>query len=127
MLEQEGVKITLISAGKNKTLGNPLEPLSDEGREEIQKRVDGFEDMFVRAVARGRGVALRTVRDTFGQGLVFGADEAVRLGMADRVGTLHDAIALAAKRAGVKTTRAAADATHPSAADVRLKLADMGL
>lgn len=126
LLEKEGVKVTLLSAGPKKVLGNPFEPLSDEGRGEIQARVDTFYDMFVKAVARGRGVAQRNVRDGFGQGGVVGAEEAVKLGMADRVGTLNDAIALAAKRAGVKT-RAAAESSTPRAADVRLKLAEMGL
>lgn len=123
MLEKEGVKITLIAAGRNKTLGNPFEPLGEEGRAEIQKRVDVFEDLFVRAVARGRGVAQRTVRESFGEGLVFGAEEAVKLGMADRVGTLAAAITLAAKRAGVKPrTGASADA-----ADYRLLMAERGV
>lgn len=122
MLEKEGIKITLVSAGKNKTLGNPLEPLSDEGRAEIQRRVDEFGDMFVRAVARGRAVAQRTVLSTFGEGLLFGAEEAVKRGMADRVGTLQDAITLAAKRAGMKRQTVGADT-----ADFRLTMAERGI
>lgn len=109
-LERQGVKVSLIAAGAKKVLGNPFEPLSDEGRAEIKKRVDEFYGMFVKAVARGRGVAQRDVRDGFGQGGVVGAQEAVDMKMADRIGTLDDAIALAAKRAGVRTaTRAEGD------------------
>lgn len=133
MLEKEGVKITLIAAGANKTLGNPFEPLSAEGRAEIQGRVDVFEDLFVRAVARGRGVSQRTVREQFGQGSVFGSAEAVKLGMADRVGTLDSAISSAAKRAGVRPRTAAEEpATAPLSAvsdssDFRLRMAELGL
>lgn len=85
MLEKEGIKETLISAGDNKTLGNELEPLSDEARTVIQKRVNETNLSFVRAVARGRNVSMATVNEKFGQGLMFGGPEAVKLGMADGV------------------------------------------
>lgn len=97
--DQAGVTVNLISAGKFKTEGNPYQPLTEEARAAIQARVDDYYGAFVKAVARGRGVSAVDVRGGFGEGRVVGADEAVRLGMADRVGTLDDAIARAAKLA----------------------------
>lgn len=91
--DKMGVKISLVSAGKYKSENNPLEPLSDEGRAEIQKRVNETYGMFVDAVARGRGTTAKAVRDGFGQGRVVGAREAVTLGMADRTATLDEVIA----------------------------------
>ena len=91
-LQQNGVKISMISAGKYKTAGNPYEPLSDEARAVIQTRVDEIYDQFVSAVAKHRGVKDATVRNGFGEGRVVGADEAVKLGMADRVATLEETI-----------------------------------
>ena len=78
-------------------------------------------------------------REGFGKGGVVGAKEAVELKMADRIGTLDDAIALAARRAGVKV-QDAADATAPAVAaevaprsaskadgaDLRFRLAERG-
>ena len=90
--EAEGVKTTLIAAGKYKVEGNPFEPLSDEARAELQSRVDAYYGLFVAAVARGRNVTAAQVRGGFGEGRVVGAREAVRLGMADRVGTLDETI-----------------------------------
>ena len=90
--EMQGVKDTLITYGDNKGIGNPFEPLSDEARGYIQKRVNEYGAMFDQAVARGRGVSAAKVRSDFGQGLMFGAQEAVKLGMADRVGTLQQTI-----------------------------------
>lgn len=92
-MEQLGVRTTFITAGRFKAEGNPFEPLSEEARAFIQSRVDGYYDMFVRAVARNRGVSVSTVKSDFGEGRVVGPKEAVRAGMADRIETLRDTIA----------------------------------
>jgi len=92
MLDQVGVKMSLISAGKYKTEGNPFEPLGDEAREAIQQRVLEYFDAFTAGVARNRGVSQFRVNDGFGQGRVLGAEEAVKEGMADRVATLDETI-----------------------------------
>lgn len=91
-LENEGVKVTLVSAGKFKTEGNPYEPLSEEAKASLQARIEEYYGMFVKAVARNRGVKADDVRNGFGQGRTVGAQEAVQLGMADRVGTLAETI-----------------------------------
>lgn len=96
--EQQGVKTTLISAGKYKTEGNPYEPLSEESRASIQKRVDEYYNMFTAAVARNRGVSVDAVRGGFGEGRVVGAKEAVKLGMVDRIATFDETIARLQKR-----------------------------
>ena len=96
-----GVKFTLISAGRLKTAANDYEPLDEEARDLLQKGVDEYYDMFVRAVARGRGVTPAQVRGGFGEGWIVGAKEAVSMKMADRVGTLRDTVArLAGSRPG---------------------------
>ena len=91
--KQAGVKVTLVSAGKYKTEGNEFEPLSDEARAALQARVDEYYGMFVKAVARNRGVSPSDVRGGFGEGRVVGAKQAVALGMADRVATLDETLA----------------------------------
>ncbi|HXH05862.1 MAG TPA: signal peptide peptidase SppA [Vicinamibacterales bacterium] len=97
-LEQDGVSVTLVSAGEYKTEGNPFEPLSDEGRAYWQRVVDSYYDQFVRAVARGRGVTQTEVREGFGQGRMVTAKEAERLGMVDRVETLPETLTRLAGR-----------------------------
>jgi len=98
-LDQDGVTVNLISAGKFKTEGSPYAPLGEEARAAMQGRVNDYYGLFTKAVARQRGVTVADVRDGFGQGRVVGAAEAVGLGMADSIGTLEDAIARAAKLA----------------------------
>lgn len=91
-LEREGVKVNLISAGKFKVEGNPYEPLSDEARAAMQSRINGFYEMFTGDVARFRGVTRPAVVGGFGEGRVVGAEQAVALGMADRVATIDEVI-----------------------------------
>lgn len=91
-LENEGIKVQFISAGKYKTEGNPYEALSEEARQSMQARVDGFHEMFISAVARNRGKTENSVRNDFGQGRVVRSQEALRVGMVDRIATLEKVV-----------------------------------
>jgi signal peptide peptidase SppA len=96
-----GVKVTLISAGKYKTDGNPFEPLSDDARAQFQARVDDAYARFVKAVARGRGVTPDEVRNGYGQGRVLGAKDALKAGLIDKIATRDETIGrLIGKRGG---------------------------
>ncbi len=106
-MEQAGVKTTFIQAGKYKTEGNPYEPLGAEARAAIQEQVDGYYDMFVKAVARGRGVSQASVRGGFGEGRMVMAADAVKQGMADRVATFDTTLS----RLLMKGARQGGDAT----------------
>jgi signal peptide peptidase SppA len=92
-MEKAGVKETIIKAGWNKMIAPESQPLSEEAHGVLQARVNQSYGMFTRAVARGRGVSVSTVNDSFGQGLMFGAGELVHRGMADRVSTLPQTLA----------------------------------
>ena len=122
MLEMRGIKPTLVTAGKFKAEFSPDFPLSDEARAHLQEDVDRYYGMFLRAVARGRGVSVAAVRGGFGEGRVVGAQEAVKLGMADRVATLEETIGRyagggkvgARKQAGGSMTAMAAVLEEPN-------------
>lgn len=91
-LENEGVKITLISAGEHKVEANPYEPLTDEARATMQSMVDQYYDDFVSAVASGRGVTNADVLERYGQGRVFTAKDALGRGMVDRIESFDQTI-----------------------------------
>jgi len=99
-LAQEGVKVTLISAGKHKVSGNPLEPLSDEEKAVIQGRVDDAYSLFVKAVARGRGVSVADVKDGYGQGRMLSAKDAKAANLIDRIATVEDTVSRLLGRSG---------------------------
>lgn len=91
-MKQAGLHTELISAGKYKTEGNPFGPLTDEARAAVQKSVDNYYGMFVRGVAKGRGVGVDAVRNGFGEGRTLGAEEAHAAGMTDGVATLDEVV-----------------------------------
>ncbi len=91
--EEAGIDVRIIRAGKNKVKLNSLEPLDDEAIEHAQERVDELLVEFQDAVAKGRGVSVSTVRNEFGDGRVFGAKQALKLGMIDRVATMNETFA----------------------------------
>ena len=99
-LELEGIKVSLISAGKYKTEGLPYEPLSAEARANMQQMVNSFGDMFTNAVARNRGVGSYAVKNGFGEGRMVLARDAVKAGMADSVATLDQTLARLLGRTG---------------------------
>lgn len=108
--EAEGVKTTLVSAGKFKTERNPYEPLSDEARADMQASVDRYHEMFIDAVAAGRDVSRATVRETFGKGRMMGAPAAIKAGMVDGATTLPELLAgiMKPRKAGSRAATARA-------------------
>ena len=112
---REGVKHTIISAGKFKTAGNSHEPLGTQSRGYLQKNVDRYHEMFVSAVARYRNRPIAEVRNGFGEGGMVGAEAAVRLHMADSIYSLDETIARMLRSGGSKSAK-----SYRSQADQRL-------
>ncbi len=65
---------------------------TDEGRAQIQSRIDSFAQVFIEDVAANRGISVDTVLADFGQGDMRMGAEAVRLGMADKISTLENVL-----------------------------------
>jgi signal peptide peptidase SppA len=108
--EKAGIKKTFITAGKYKAEGADTGPLDDEARASLQKMVDDYYAQFTKAIAKGRGVPIETVRgEAFGQGRMKLAKDAVASGMANSIGTFEETIArLSRKRRGPGMTGARA-------------------
>jgi signal peptide peptidase SppA len=91
-LEEDGVKPTLISAGKFKVEGNPYVPLDEHAQAFMQSRVDDYYNAFVEAVAVGRGVSISDVRNGMGEGRVLGAEAALAMNMVDGISTFDEVL-----------------------------------
>lgn len=87
MEEKLGIKRgTVTSDGSPK---KRLDPSSEEGQAEIKALVNELMGHFTGAVARYRGVTREEVLRDFGQGGLLVGQKAVKVGMADRVGTFE--------------------------------------
>lgn len=106
-LEQEGVKMTAISAGKFKLEGAPWAPLDDEAKSAFQERVDEVYGWFVKDVAADRGASQQAVRDGYGEGRVLGAKQSLDANLIDAVGTFDDAAAKLTRKVELTRERAA--------------------
>jgi ClpP class serine protease len=81
--ENTGVKYTPIFAGAHKNDFTPHEPLSAEAKAAGQAMVDEVYDIFVKTVARNRGMTPADVRST--EAALYQGKNAVDAGLADAV------------------------------------------
>ncbi len=90
--ESAGIKVSEIVSAPRKNLVSPHQPLTEEGREALQRQVDFVHEQFVSDLARNRGVG-RERAAQWGTGEVFFAEEAMRLGLADGFATPESVVA----------------------------------
>jgi len=100
LMKKVGVKGYSVKSGVNKDIGSPFQPLSPEGRQILQSLVDNVHSQFVVAVAQSRGMDEAEVRK-LADGRIYSGAQAKELGLVDQIGTLEDAIELAAERAKI--------------------------
>lgn len=91
LMDDMGVKMTIIRAGARKVESNPYEPLTEEVRANLQASVDKSYDEFTALVADNRGIEQQAVRDT--EAAVFTAEDAMALGLIDSVTSATSALA----------------------------------
>jgi len=92
-LAKLGVKRTIIAAGKYKAEGADGGPLTEEALAHIKGLADAAYAQFTDDISKGRGVKAAVVRNGYGQGRAVTADDALALGLVDRIGTLTETLA----------------------------------
>lgn len=90
--EREGVKVSYLTTGDKKALGNPDEPLSDEARSDVTRVITASHQAFVDAVATGRGLEPDWVKANWADDRVEIRTTAQQISMVDDIGTLHDVL-----------------------------------
>lgn len=99
-----GVHVDGVGTHSLSGAGNPLQPLQPATRELYQRSAEHGYESFLDVVARGRDMSAADV-DAVAQGRVWLGRTAVELGLADQVGNLEDAVAVAADLAGLERWR----------------------
>jgi protease-4 len=86
-MEKLGVERRLLTAGENKGMLDPFSPQSEIQRAYAQAMIDQIHQQFIAVVKQGRGKRLKEAPDTF-SGLFWNGQQAVQLGLADKIGSL---------------------------------------
>jgi signal peptide peptidase SppA len=89
-----GIKVTYVASEISpfKTEANPDEPLSDSARAYRQSRVNEVADLFLKQVAKGRGIPAATAQKNFGGGRAMSAQAALAAKMVDRIATFEETV-----------------------------------
>lgn len=99
-----GIKIDTVKTNQFADLGTPFRPLTEMERAIVQNGVNEIYTDFITKVAEGRGMEVADV-DSIGQGRVWSGEDALEIGLVDKLGGIEDAIACAARMAEVENYR----------------------
>ncbi len=88
-MEKLGVERRLLTAGENKGFLDPFSPQTDEQRAYAQVMLNEIHQQFIAAVKAGRGDRLKDAPEIF-SGLFWTGQQAVDMGLADRLGSLDE-------------------------------------
>lgn len=107
LYEKEGVNVEWYRTGEQKALRQQTDPNDKLMRDVTMAELNAILAVFARDIAKGRRMSLETVLDRFAlnsdypdalKGNTVLGEEAVRLGLADRVATVEDAMLEAVQR-----------------------------
>jgi protease IV len=87
LMEKAGIERRLLTAGENKGMLDPFSPQNDRQTAYAKAMIDQIHQQFIQVVRDGRGQRLKEDADTF-SGLFWNGEEAVRIGLADKIGSL---------------------------------------
>ena len=92
-LEQKlGVKTTEISSGPQKRIDSRFAPLTDDGRTELQSRVDYIGNVIAEDIARFRGLDIKAVIENISDGSIFMGSQGIEAGLIDGKMSFDDLI-----------------------------------
>lgn len=112
LLEKIGVSFKVIKSGPYKDILAFDRELTDSEKNILQELIDVSYTQFVQTVAQARGLTEETVRG-FADGRIFTGEQALELGVVDRLGTEEDARRWAAELANLDPEKAEIEKIEP--------------
>lgn len=100
LLDKVGVSFQVVKSGPYKDILSFDRQLTAEEKRILQELIDTSYHQFVQTIARGRNLDEETVR-SFADGRIFTGQQALELGIVDRLGTEEDARRWASELAGL--------------------------
>ena len=96
--EKVGFQMNIVKSGKFKDTGSPFRPFEEADQQLMQSLVNTTYEQFVNAIAEARGLQPEKVKE-FADGRIILGEQAVKIGLADEIGGVDQAAALALKLA----------------------------
>jgi protease-4 len=87
LMDKLGVERRLLAAGENKGMLDPFTPQNPKQTAFAKAMLDQIHQQFISVVREGRGARLKETPETF-SGLFWNGEQAVALGLADKLGSL---------------------------------------
>ena len=87
LMDKMGVERRLLTAGSNKGMLDPFSPQNEKQTALAKAMIEQIHQQFITVVKAGRGERLKETPETF-SGLFWNGEEAVRLGLADKIGNV---------------------------------------
>jgi protease IV len=100
LMEKVGIQHEVIKSGELKDVGNYSRQMTDKERAMMQSAINDVYNQFVEAVSESRNIDIDQVEE-IADGSIFTGNQALELGLVDKLGGLEDAIALAGKMGGL--------------------------
>lgn len=100
LADKLGLAQTLITSGEMKGVGTPFREISEREREYLTAVVMDMHEQFVRDMAEARDMP-RERMAALADGRAYTGRQALELGLVDRMGGLHEAMALLRERTGL--------------------------
>ena len=87
LMDKLGVERRLLTAGTNKGMLDPFSPQNEKQTAFAKAMIGQIHQQFIEVVKAGRGERLKETPETF-SGLFWNGEEAVRIGLADKIGNV---------------------------------------
>ncbi|MFH7765679.1 signal peptide peptidase SppA [Acinetobacter sp. BSP-28] len=89
LMQKLGVEDRTMTSGENKALLSMTQPVDPAQKAHVQGVLDNVHEHFINAVKQGRGKKLKSNDPAIFSGLFWTGEQAVKLGIADRTGSLN--------------------------------------
>lgn len=102
VLSRNGIEYSYITAGTYKDFGSEFRRMTKEEKDVVQQAIDQDYDDFVAFVSVRRGIPQKVIKNDI-KALIYGGQQAKKIGLIDEIGTRQDAYDAVAKAAKLST------------------------
>lgn len=100
LMGKVGMQHEVVKSGELKDVGNLARPMTEKERAMMQAAINDVYNQFVEAISESRNLEISQVEE-IADGSIFTGNQALELGLIDKLGGLEEAISLAGEMGGL--------------------------